>query len=117
MKRFLIAATAFTMCLSLTVEAHAWPRRQSSRSSSYSYSQPASGDNSTAQGVAETCARRGVLSHMGGNRGYEGLGMSSTREGAYRSCCYANSGMPDADVGYAQMSNGMWVCCRRYGSR
>jgi hypothetical protein len=116
MNRFLIAATVSTMCFNWTVEAHAWPRRQSSRSS-YSYSQPVSGDNSTAQGVAEACARSGVLSHMGGNRGYEGLGMGSTREGAYRNCCYANSGMPDSDVGYAKMSNGMWVCCRRYGGR
>jgi hypothetical protein len=113
MKRFVLALTVFTMCSSWTVEAHAWPRRSSSRSSSYS--QPVSGDNSSAQGVAETCARRGVLAHMGGNRGYEGLGMASTREGAYRNCCYANSGMSDADVGYAQGANGMWYCCRRYG--
>ena len=103
--------------LSCAEPAMAWPRRSSSRGYSTSYSQPVSGDNSSAQGVAEACARRGVLAHMGGNRGYEGLGMSSTREGAYRNCCYANSGMSDADVGYAQMSNGMWVCCRRYGSR
>ena len=96
----------------MSAEAHAWPRRRSSTSSSYSA--PAGADNSTAQGVAEACARMGRLSHMGGNRGYEGLGMASTREGAYRNCCYANSGMADADVGYAQGSNGYWYCCRRY---
>jgi len=74
-------------------------------------------DTSTAQGVAEACARSGRLQHLGGWNGYEGLGMASTREGAYRRCCFASSGMPDADVGYAQTSGGMWVCCRRYGRR
>jgi hypothetical protein len=113
MKRLLIVL----LLLACAEPAYAWPRRSSRSSYSNSYSQPVSGDNSTAQGVAETCARRGVLAHMGGNRGYEGLGMSSTREGAYRSCCYANSGMSDADVGYAQGANGMWYCCRRYGGR
>jgi len=75
----------------------------------------AQSSTSTAQGVAEICARRGRLQHMGGNPyQYEGLGMASTREGAYRACCYANSGMKTMDVGYAQDSRGRWYCCRRY---
>ena len=97
----------------LASDAYAWPRSRRSSTSS-SYSAPVGGDNSTAQGVAEACARTGRLAHMGGNSGHEGLGMASTREGAYRNCCFANSGMADADVGYAQGSNGMWYCCRRY---
>jgi len=108
MNRLLIVLVLF----SLAEPAYAWPR--SRRSSSSTYSAPAGADNSTAQGVAEACARMGRLSHMGGNVGHEGLGMSSTREGAYRSCCFANSGMADADVGYAQTAGGMWICCRRY---
>lgn len=78
---------------------------------------PAGCSNSTAQDVADCCAADGRLAHRGGNSGYEGLGMGFTPEQAYRSCCYATSGMPDADVGYAQMANGQWVCCRRYGRR
>lgn len=68
----------------------------------------------TAQGVANIMAARGVVGHFGGNPGYEGCGMASTREGAYAICCYANSGMATVDVGYAQGANGMWYCCRRY---
>ena len=78
---------------------------------------PSGCSNKTAQDVADCCAKDGRLAHRGGNSGYEGLGLASTPEAAYRSCCYANSGMPDADVGYAQMKNGQWVCCRRYGRR
>jgi hypothetical protein len=115
MKRFLIALTVSTMCFNWTGEAHARPRRQ------YQQSQPIQNAvramANTAQGVAEACANRGVLAHMGGNSGPEGLGMGSTPESAYRNCCFANSGMPDADVGYAQGANGMWYCCRRYGGR
>lgn len=68
----------------------------------------------TAQGVANIMASRGVVGHFGGNPGYEGCGMASTPEGAYSICCYGNSGMATVDVGYAQGSNGMWYCCRRY---
>jgi hypothetical protein len=68
----------------------------------------------TAQGVANIMASRGVVGHFGGNPGYEGCGMASTPEGAYSICCYGNSGMATVDVGYAQGANGMWYCCRRY---
>ncbi len=115
MKRLVFAATVFGMCWSWTAEAEARPRR------TYQQGQPvqnvARAMVNTAQGVAETCARAGRLFHPGGNSGPEGLGMGPTQEAAYRSCCFASSGMPDVDVGYAQMSNGQWVCCRRYGGR
>ena len=107
--------TAFAMCSILTGVAHAKPRRQ------YVQGQPvqnmARAATNTATGVAQVCASRGVLSHIGGNSGPEGLGMGSTPDAAYRNCCFANSGMPDVDVGYAQGANGMWYCCRRYGGR
>lgn len=76
---------------------------------------PAGCSNKTAQDVANCCAADGRLAHRGGNPGYEGLGMAGSPEAAYRNCCYANSGMKTVDVGYAQMKNGQWVCCRRYG--
>lgn len=101
------------LACSCPTDAYARPRRQ------YVQGQPMQNmvraATNTAQGVAEACARMGRLQHMGGNNGYEGLGMGSTPDSAYRNCCFANSGMSDADVGYAQMSNGQWVCCRRYG--
>lgn len=75
------------------------------------------GENATAQGVANIMARLGQVGHHGGNPGYEGCGCASTKEGAYNICCYANSGMKTVDVGYAQASNGMWFCCRRYSTR
>ncbi len=68
----------------------------------------------TAQGVAELMARYNRVGHFGGNPGYEGCGCGSTPQAAYNMCCYANSGMATVDVGYAQGSNGMWYCCRRY---
>ena len=98
---------AVGLALAMNAFAYARPRR----SSQITY---AAGSNQSAQAVAEACAREGRLAHRGGHYGHEGLGMASTREGAYRACCFANSGMPDADVGFAQGSNGMWFCCRRY---
>lgn len=71
-------------------------------------------DTSTAQGVANIMASRNMVGHFGGNPGYEGCGMGATKEAAYGICCYGNSGMATVDVGYAQSSNGMWYCCRRY---
>jgi hypothetical protein len=68
----------------------------------------------TAQGVANIMASRNQVGHWGGNRGYEGCGCGASPQAAYSICCYANSGMATVDVGYAQASNGMWYCCRRY---
>lgn len=82
---------------------------------SYTSSSYKSYDNSSAQGVAETMARLNRVGHFGGHQPYyEGCGSGFSREGAYNNCCYANSGMHTVDVGYAQGSNGMWYCCRRY---
>jgi len=60
-------------------------------------------------------ARVGRVGHWGGNPGLEGCGMGATPEQAKRNCCYARSGLPVVDVGYAKSSNGMWYCCQRYG--
>lgn len=70
--------------------------------------------NSTAQGVAELCARHRVCKHWGGNRGYEGVGMGSTPEQALRNCCYSNSGMRVVDQGVA-FGGGRWWACKRFG--
>ncbi len=75
------------------------------------------GENATAQGVANIMARLGQVGHHGGNPGYEGCGMASTPQAAYNICCYANQPWKTVDVGYAQGSNGMWFCCRRYSTR
>jgi hypothetical protein len=69
---------------------------------------------STAQGVANLMAAYNRVGHFGGNPGYEGCGCGATPAAAYSICCYGNSGMATVDVGYAQGSNGMWYCCRRY---
>jgi len=72
--------------------------------------------NGTAQAVAETMARLGKVGHFGGNPySYEGCAMASSKESAYRNCCYANDrSLKTMDVGYAQDSRGYWFCCRRY---
>jgi hypothetical protein len=104
-------AIALMLALACCSAAEARPRRQSSRSYS-TYSAP-SGDTSTAQGVAEACARRGVLAHMGGNGGMmEGIGMASTPDAAIRSCCFYGR-IQIMDQGVAQGSNGMWFACIR----
>ncbi|WP_353208307.1 hypothetical protein [Sphingorhabdus sp.] len=70
--------------------------------------------NSTAQGVAELMARSGSCQHFGGNRGYEGVGMSSAGpDAALNSCCYSRSGMRVVDQGVAHR-NGRWYACKRY---
>lgn len=71
-------------------------------------------ETKTAQGIANIMARLGRVGHFGGNPGYEGCGMASTKEGAYNICCYANMPWKTVDVGFAQNSNGQWFCCRRY---
>lgn len=107
----LLLLFAFAICF----PSDAFARRRSY--SSYS-SIPAGCSNATAQDVANCCAADGRLAHRGGNTGYEGLGMGSTPEQAYQSCCYASrTDLVTVDVGYAQMPNGMWCSCRRYAFR
>jgi hypothetical protein len=94
-------------------------RSRSNYSTSYSTSTTttssiSSEEVATAQGVATIMARLNRVGHFGGNPGYEGCGCGSTQQAAYYACCYSNSGMATVDVGYAQGSNGMWYCCRRY---
>jgi len=103
--------TAFTMCLILTGVAHAKPRRQ------YQQGQPVQNmvraATNTATGVAQVCASRGVLSHIGGNGNLmEGIGMASTPEAAIRNCCYYGQ-IQIVDQGVAQGPNGMWYACIR----
>jgi hypothetical protein len=103
--------------LSCAEPAMAWPRRSSSRGYSTSYSQPVSGDTSTAQGVAEIQARQGRVGHHGGNRGHEGCGSGPTPESALANCCYSQNGWPVVDQGVARGAGGQWFACKRYGSR
>jgi hypothetical protein len=103
---------ALVVCVLLCGTAHAKPRRY------YTYTQGsnatyASGDNSTAQGVAEMQASRGVCSHFGGNSGYEGVGFStSSADDAIRRCCYWGQRRP-RDIGVARGPRG-WHACVRY---
>lgn len=79
-----------------------------------SSSMPVHSDTSSAQGVAEMMASRGVMQHFGGNSGYEGVGSGSTPEQALGNCCYSNSGMTVVDQGVACGRNGRWYACKRY---
>ena len=99
------------LCVCAAATADARPRR---RSGGTFAPVPAGHSNATAQDVANACAAMGRLAHIGGNKGPEGLGMGPSRESAYRNCCFATAGIPTVDVGYAQMKNGYWCCCRRY---
>lgn len=110
MRNLLILAIGLLSFSFFCFEAHAKPRKTYSYNSNY----VASGDTSTAQGVADIMARNNRIGHWGGNSGYEGCGSGKSPEEAYRNCCFANRGMETVDVGYAQGSNGKWFCCRRY---
>ncbi len=120
MLRKLMCTVVFVLSCMIVSEAHALPRHRMANVVN-AVSHPVasihavvSGENATAQGVANIMARRGIVGHFGGNPGYEGCGCGATPEAAYRICCYANSGMTTVDVGYAQGANGTWFCCRRY---
>lgn len=108
----LIAVVGMTVA-SNTAEARLFGRR-GGRGGSTHHALQTGDDNSTAQGVANIMARRGICGHFGGNSGYEGCGAAGTWQAAYNNCCFANSGMTTIDYGYAKGSNGMWYCCRRY---
>lgn len=104
---------AVMVCGLLCGSAHAKPRRSyTSSGRTYSYT-GAAGDTSTAQGVAEMQAQRGVCSHFGGNSGYEGVGFStSSADDAIRRCCYWGQRRP-RDIGVARGPRG-WHACVRY---
>jgi hypothetical protein len=70
-------------------------------------------ENSSAQGVAEMQARSGRCQHFGGNRGYEGVGYSSSSsDAAVRNCCYWGQRKP-REIGVAKGPRG-WFACVRY---
>lgn len=106
--RFFVAVA---VVLLFAGSAQAKPRRYATYTQGYSV--PASGDNSTAQGVAEMQAARGVCSHFGGNSGYEGVGFSTaSADDAIRRCCYWGQRRP-RDIGVARGPRG-WHACVRY---
>ena len=102
-----VSTASYTTAATTTPVATSSPTAASQASS-------ATFSTATAQGVANIMASRNQVGHWGGNRGYEGCGCGASPQAAYSICCYANSGMATVDVGYAQASNGMWYCCRRY---
>jgi hypothetical protein len=73
----------------------------------------AAGNTSTAQGVALLIVQTGRFRHFGGYGGYEGIGMGATPAQAEANCCYRNRWSP-RERGFAQLANGMWICCCRY---
>lgn len=112
MKKRIFLLTVLATFLTTPAFAKPWFRRNTNVT--YAANQATYAEASTAQGVANIMARQNAVGHFGGNSGYEGCGMADTPEKAYNMCCYANSGLTTIDVGYAQGSNGMWFCCRRY---
>lgn len=115
MFRRIVFAALIVSFFSTSAFAKPWVRRGSYNTySNASSSNVGYSEASTAQGVANIMARLGRVGHFGGNSGYEGCGSGSTPDAAYNNCCFSRSGMATVDVGYAQGSNGMWYCCRRY---
>lgn len=108
MFRMFLAAVLTVCCLA--TEASAFGRRGRGGGGSGLSGGPCA----TAQDCANLMAKCNAVGHPGGNPGYEGCGMAGSKDAAYRTCCYANSGMTTVDVGYAQSASGMWYCCRRY---
>lgn len=70
-------------------------------------------NNSSAQGVAFLIVQTGRFRHFGGHNGLEGIGMGATQAQAEAACCYRRTHAP-RERGFAQLANGMWVCCCRY---
>lgn len=79
MKSFILGIT-FAGLIAGVCEAR--PRYYSNSNSNkvYSYTNNVSGNNSTAQGVAEMMAARNTVSHFGGNSGYEGCGSGFSQQ-------------------------------------
>lgn len=117
--KIVMAALASLILVSFCSDAQAGPFRR--RSSGGVSSAPAGADVSTAQGVAEACARSCSLRHMGNPTGTsEGIGMSSSGpEDAIRRCCFhPMNGKRDRkiaiiDQGVARGSDGNWYACIR----
>lgn len=74
----------------------------------------ASGNTSTAQGVALLIVQTGRFRHFGGNPfAAEGIGMGSSPQAALQNCCFYGR-RHIADVGYARMPSGQWIAVARY---
>lgn len=72
------------------------------------------GELYSAQGVANRMARLLRMAHLGNpTGGFEGVGMSTTPQGAISNCCFYGK-RPLRDSGVAQGANGMWYACCRY---
>lgn len=69
----------------------------------------------TAAAAASYMASILRMGHYGNTSGfpYEGVGMSTTADGALRSCCFYGR-RPLADSAVFQGSNGMFYACCRY---
>lgn len=97
----------FIICAIMIVASMSNVHSEENIKRSYAYT------NSTAQGVAEIQANRGSMGHMGGNRGYEGVGFSSrSADDAIKNCCYWGQKTP-IEIGVARGRNG-WYACVRY---
>lgn len=119
MKRFALALVALAATAGL-VTAGPFRRRSvavcegnSCQSSTQVTTTTTTTTTSTAQGVANLIVVTGRFRHWGGNTSYEGIGMGATQAQAEANCC-GRSRMIPRERGFAQMSNGMWVCVCRY---
>lgn len=78
------------------------------------YYQTDSGELFSAQGAANRMARLLRIGHFGNpTGGWEGVGMGSNPDAAYRNCCYYGQ-RTIKDSGCTQGANGMWYACCRY---
>ena len=109
MKKFLTLAAVFAVA----AQADAGVFHRKAATTVVAPPAKATGDTSTAQGVAVLIVSTGRFRHFGGYNGYEGIGMGASQAQAEAACCYRNRFAP-RERGFAQMANGLWVCVCRY---
>lgn len=109
MKKFLTLAAVFAVA----AQADAGVFYRKATATVVTPAAKATGDTSTAQGVAVLIVSTGRFRHFGGYNGYEGIGMGATPAAAEANCCYRGRLLP-RERGFAQMANGLWVCVCRY---
>lgn len=98
-------------------------RRQNRRAPVVQRQQFSGNAQAVAQQKANRMARINRIAHFGGSFGgarYEGVGSSTTKQGAYNNCCYSGARgskgprrIPVA-AAWAQSRSGRWFCCRFY---
>jgi hypothetical protein len=108
-KKFLTLAAAFA----LAAQADAGVFHRKPTTTVVAPAAKATGDTSSAAGVALLIVQSGRFRHFGGYNGYEGIGMGASQAQAEAACCYRNRFAP-RERGFAQMANGLWVCVCRY---